>query len=135
MPRFGWLSTPRTFRGGPPPCGASEAVPVEIYDPTTGTFQPNGTTPGMADSAARLDSNRILLTGTVGTPASGEALGTWSVIYDLLSGRFEKTSSPRAWNAAATALDDGWVLFAGGGDPASGGGWPPAPVRWAEIYK
>lgn len=114
---------------------SATSVPVEVYDPATGTFAPDGTTPGIATSATLLRSGRILLTGTVGTPASGEALGTWSVIYDPITGRAETTASPRAWFAAPAALVDGRVLFAGGGLPDPKGGWPPDPVHWLEIFE
>jgi len=146
LPRWGWFSANRARMGEPVPYDPSSPVPVEIYDATTGTFAPNGTTPGIATSATPLPygkngegvyvaSGRILLTGTTGTPASGEALGTWAAVYDPASGRTETTASPRAWFAAPAALLDGRVLFAGGGLPDPKGGWPPDPVHWVEIFE
>lgn len=135
VPHFGLFGIYRLLDGVPAPHDPSSPVPVEIFDPTTGTFVADGTAPGMAASATLLRSGRILLTGTVGTPASGEALGTWSVIYDPVTGRAETTASPRAWFGAAAALADGRVLFAGGVLPDPKGGWPPDLGRWVEIFE
>ena len=111
----------------------SSPVPVEVYDPTTGTFSSSGTTPGIAASATLLRSGRILVTGVVGRPASGETLGTWAAVYDPLSGQSETTASPRALFAAPAPLRDGRVLFVGGGLPTSNQ-WRPDPVHWVEIF-
>lgn len=139
LPRWGTFSgTPVEVSGAPTRYDPSSPVPVEIYDPTTGTFAPGGTTSGIATSATLLRSGRILLTGTAWTPSSGEAVGTWSAIYDPESGSVETKKSPRAWSGAPTTLADGRILFAGGGDgggdPASTG-WPLEPVPWVQIFE
>jgi hypothetical protein len=135
LPRFGSFSVMRLYYGPPLLYDPMSPAPVEIYDATTGTFSSGGTTPGVATSATLLRSGRILLTGTVGTPANGEALGTWAAVYDPYNERTEGTASPRAWSAAPAVLADGRVLFAGGGLPRYNSGWPLAPVPWVDIFE
>jgi len=140
LPQWGASSAYRSDAVGlPPTYDPTGQVPVEIYDPTSGTFASGGTTPGIATTATLLGSGRILLTGNVltsnGIAPPATPLAMWAVIYDPLSGRTETTASPPAAFSTPVALSHGQqVLFVGGRSPTLDGGNVDA-VPWVEIFQ
>ena len=122
--------------------------PAEIYDPSIGRFSVTGslTNPRYNHTATILRNGKVLIAGGDSTsehttnldtaelydPASGTFTGTGNVtrFYDPEAGKFFTLGKMNAARGkhTATALDDGNVLIAGGGDT---GGQSEAT---AEIY-
>jgi Galactose oxidase, central domain len=87
---------------------------AELYDPTTGKFEPTGpmTEARRGHTATLLGNGKVLIAG--GT-TSTEALAS-SELYDPTTGKFEPTGSMKEARAnhTATLLTNGKVLVAGG---------------------
>jgi IPT/TIG domain-containing protein/Kelch motif protein len=101
-----------------PPCNTTATA--ELYDPSTGRFQPTGSmsVERESQSATQLKDGRVLIVGGVRSLDGGfhwEALQT-AEIYDPGAGTFSRTGNmnePRYFHAA-TLLADGKVLVTGG---------------------
>ncbi|HEX8796149.1 MAG TPA: kelch repeat-containing protein [Polyangiaceae bacterium] len=108
-----------------------------LYDPSTNAFSNTGGLLNLSnlDWGTLLPSGQVLVTGV--TPGQGGSIEDVEV-YDPVAGQFASTGSfvtPR-YQALAAALQDGTVLFAGGGRidndcPAMD---CDAPLDTAEIY-
>jgi len=109
--------------GGTGPRGDANGflATAELYDPATNTWAPTGnmtTIFGGFHRAALLSDGRVLLVGGYGIPGVQETAdlydpntGTWSAASSMIEAR---------WNFAATRLEDGRVLVAGGEGARSG---------------
>ena len=120
-------------------CGNPSTASVDVYDPSTGKFSPNGSLaePRTGEDALLLNDGRVLVSG--GDGESGGSLNTieiydpaqgTSVVVGPFIGVWETPSDP-----TVALLADGSVLIAGGStdqddttsnatlifDPASGG--------------
>jgi hypothetical protein len=110
--------------------GSAGPSPCDLFDPSTGTFQPTGKM-----AIDRVDSRAVLLTsGKVlvlgGVPVTGGMPVGTAEIYDPVSGTFSRTGSMSTGRTlhTATLLNDGRVLVAGGQDPNS------RTIATAEIF-
>jgi hypothetical protein len=107
---------------------------AELYDPTTGTFSPTGSMVKIRHNAetVRLLDGRVLIVGG----DDGCCVPATAEIYDPTTGSFSATGSLAnvaddiAGDGAATLLQDGRVLIAGGTVSANGGGI----LASAELY-
>lgn len=134
-PEWGPFSELRILLDGSAPYRKDAPVPVEIFDAESDAFLSAGQTPRAASSATLLPDGRLLLTGLIGEPASGDVVpGTWAAIHDPVVGSTQSAAAPRAWFAAPAALGDGRVLFFGGMSPLSDG-WPGDSVPWVDLYR
>jgi len=109
--------------GGTGPRGDANGflATAELYDPATNTWTSTGnmtTIFGGFHRAALLFDGRVLLAGGYGIPGAQASAdlydpntGTWSAARSMIEAR---------WNFAATRLEDGRVLVAGGEGDQSG---------------
>lgn len=108
---------------------------AELYDPSTGRWMPTGsmTKARVGHTATLLTTGKVLIAGGYGPGCCpiksldsvelyDPASGTWTATASLDTGRYEQ---------AATLLQDGQVLVAGGGDVA--GDWSRI-LSSAELY-
>ena len=89
-------------------------TPSELYDPSTGTWSPTGSTGTTMPNAitSRLPSGEVFATGSF---ASGAASDSTAALYDPSTGQFTLESGPcscRGFNGGL--LQTGEVLVAGG---------------------
>jgi len=103
---------------------------AELYDPATGTFSLTGKyvqdSPNFAGPNLTGDG-RVLLTGAALPEIYDPATGTWSLTADTGSPALLVLMSIVEWQAT-TSLMDGTVLFTGGNDDDTCGGFATAEV-------
>ena len=107
--------------------GFSVTTLAELYDPSSGTFTPAGTTlfsHSLYSTATRLLDGRVLIVGGWNAQQTAE-------IYDPATGTFSLTGNPNTVHTAhtATLLPDGRVLIAAGRDVGG-----PGTHAVSEIY-
>jgi hypothetical protein len=121
--------------------GTASLVEAEMYDPTTGTFQPAGTLQG---AATLLPDGRVLLAGG----ETGTGTNARVEFFDPATGSVTAGPAvPRPRHAASLVLPDGNVLITGGQDgPRHGlsstviynpvsGDWRPGPQMGTPRFK
>jgi hypothetical protein len=132
---------PSLLIGGPTPRPAGTA---ELYDPTTGRFNPTGSlaTPRDDYTSTLLPDGRVLIVGGIKHASRGFAWGSGddlasAELYDPSTGAFRPTGSMTVGRHGhtATLLLDGRVLVAGGISPKTSGGITyKVPQATAELY-
>jgi len=103
------LVLPTATAGYEPDGGDDGPGHVEIYDPSSETFEVAATTPHPARTAALLPDGRVFLTA-----------GTWAGVFDPTTGLTQVAPAPPAEAQQPAVLPDGRVLLVGG--------------PWAELY-
>lgn len=114
---------------------------VETYDPSSGTFTANATTPHQGRTATLLQDGRVFLTAQwdLPTPADGRPVPftTWSGIFDPTTGLTEDAPAPPAGWQQPAPVADGRILLVGGGvqGMTTDGAVDNQAVPWAELYE
>ena len=108
--------------------GADGLGPVEIYDPSSGTFALAATTPYRVRTATLLPDGRVFLTAQWYGPGTADKsvpvpLMTWAGVFDPTTGLTQVAPAPPTGSQRAAALPDGRILLVGGD-----------AGKWAELY-
>jgi N-acetylneuraminic acid mutarotase len=142
------MGTPRTnLAAAPLPDGrvlvvggadnSGSVASAEVYDPATDTWTPTAndtTVPRMGAAVAPISGGRVLVVGGVRAATPAPQINATADVYDPATNRFTPTAtmSVARYGASATALGDGRVLVAGGGDRVEGAGLHV--TNSAELY-
>jgi hypothetical protein len=108
---------------------------AEVYDPVTNSFTLTGRmmTFRAVQTATLLNSGMVLIAGGLSPNGAADVPLASAELYDPAKGTFTPTGSliTARTNASATLLNNGTVLFAGGGGP---GNPNLVPLTSAEVY-